>query len=107
MIRSLGFAALAMGLVLPSPAVAADQQLACLSAQEQRAATANGQAIPLAQAVRAVRGSVRARGSREVVNARLCKQENGLVYVLTVLARDGKVSRATIDAGSGRLVEAR
>ena len=96
-----------IGLILVTPAAAADQEVACLSAQQQRAAIANGQAIPLAAAIRSVRGSVRARGSREVVNARLCKGSDGLVYVLTVLARDGKVSRATIDAGSGRVVDAR
>jgi uncharacterized membrane protein YkoI len=102
MIRAVGLAVLAM----LTPSFAAADELVCLNRQEQRAAIASGQAIPLAQAVRSVRGSVRARGSREVVKARLCKHENGLVYVLTVLARDGKVSRATIDAGSGRLVEA-
>ena len=104
MIRPVGLAVLAVALLAPS--LAAADELVCLNRQEQRAAIASGQAIPLAQAIRSVRGSVRARGSREVVKARLCKQENGLVYVLTVLARDGKVSRATIDAGSGRLVEA-
>jgi uncharacterized membrane protein YkoI len=30
-----------------------------------------------------------------------------LVYVLTVLGRDGKVSRMTVDAGSGTLVSGR
>jgi uncharacterized membrane protein YkoI len=106
MTRTLTIGAFAIGLTLAPPAAAAEQ-LACLSAQEQRAAIANGQAIPLAAAVRSVRGSVRARGSREVVKARLCKGADGLVYVLTVLSRDGKVSRATIDAGSGRVVDAR
>jgi uncharacterized membrane protein YkoI len=93
-------------LALAGPA-AADEAQACLTAAQQRAAIANGQAVPLATAIRAVRGTVRARGSREVVKARLCKEPKGLVYVLTVLARDGKVSRATIDAGSGKLVDAR
>ena len=104
MSRTVGLAVVAIALLTPS--LAAADELVCLTAHEQRAAIASGQAIPLAQAIRSVRGTVRARGSREVVKARLCKHENGLVYVLTVLARDGKVSRATIDAGSGRLVEA-
>jgi hypothetical protein len=106
MTRTIRSAALAILLLIPTP-VFADGPLTCLSAEEQRAAIAAGQAVPLAAAVRSVRGSVRARGAREVVNARLCREASSLVYVLTVLARDGKVSRATIDAGSGRLVDAR
>ena len=99
------FAATAVLLFL-SGAAWADEQHSCLTAAQQRAAIANGQAVPLATAIRAVRGTVRARGSREVVKARLCREPKGLVYVLTVLARDGKVSRATIDAGSGKIVDA-
>ena len=37
----------------------------------------------------------------EVVRARLCDHGKGLVYVLTVLARDGKVGTASMDAASG------
>ena len=33
-----------------------------------------------------------------VVRARLCRGEAGLVYVLTVLARDGKVAQISVDA---------
>jgi uncharacterized membrane protein YkoI len=36
--------------------------------------------------------------------ARLCRGQNGLVYVLTVLARDGKVARIVVDAVKGTLV---
>ncbi len=39
-----------------------------------------------------------------VVRARLCHGPEGLVYVLTVLARDGKVARITVDAVKGTLV---
>ncbi len=80
----------------------------CLSKAEQKAAISNGQAVTLAQAIRSARGSVRGRGAREVVNARLCRDdEKGLVYLLTVLARDGKVTHMAVDAGSGKVVEAR
>ena len=104
--QTLAAAAMLIALGAVAPA-SADEQLVCLNGQEQRAAIANGKTIPLAAAVRSVRGSVRARGSREVVKARLCKEGNRLVYLLTVLTRDGKVSRATVDAGSGRVVDAR
>jgi uncharacterized membrane protein YkoI len=43
----------------------------------------------------------------EVVRARLCHHGEDLVYVLTVLARDGKVTRTSVDAASGALVERR
>jgi uncharacterized membrane protein YkoI len=95
----------ALAVAVPLPAVAAPR--ACLSKAEQRAAISSGQAVTLATAIRAAHGTARGRGAREVVRARLCRGPNGLVYVLTVLARDGKVTRTTVDAGSGRVVDAR
>ena len=45
---------------------------------------------------------MQARIGGEVVGARLCRQEpKGLVYVLTALARNGKVTQARIDAADG------
>ena len=97
---------IALGLhTVPLPAAAAPREV-CLTKAEQRAALASGQAITLAAAIRAAHLSVRGRGVREVVNARLCRHPEGLRYVLTVLARDGRVTRATIDATSGKLVGA-
>ena len=58
------------------------------------AETALGKAIRAAKARRS-----------EVVDARLCKGPKGLVYLLTLLPQDGKVTRATVDAASGTLVE--
>jgi uncharacterized membrane protein YkoI len=106
MTRTPAFAAVLVALAMPAPAVAADQR-ACLNKAEQRAAISDGHAVTLAAAIGSARGSVRGRGSREVVRARLCRGPDGLVYVLTLLARDGKVTRATVDAGSGKVVEAR
>jgi hypothetical protein len=90
----------------PTPAPAAEDARVCLSKSEQRAAISSGQAVTLAQAIRSARGSVRGHGAREVVNAKLCREEKGLVYLLTVLARDGKVTHMTVDATSGKVVEA-
>ena len=96
--------ALLLGL-LAMPAFAADPpQRACLSKAEQRAAVADRKAIKLAQAVKAVRE----RGHRgELVRARLCRRDDALVYVLTLLARSGKVMRATVDATTGELINGR
>jgi uncharacterized membrane protein YkoI len=83
-------------LVAAGPAAAAEPD-GCLSAEQRRAAIAAHKAVPVARAMRVARAS----HGGEVVRAQLCDR-NGLVYVLTVLARDGKVHRVTVDAATGR-----
>jgi uncharacterized membrane protein YkoI len=104
--RILAFAAVLS--VLSAPAMGApDDRRVCLTRSEQKAALSNGQAVALETAIRSARGSVRGRGAREVVKARLCREEKGLVYLLTLLARDGKVSHTAVDATSGKVVDVR
>jgi uncharacterized membrane protein YkoI len=86
----------------PHPEVAAPQH-ACLDQKERKAAEESGKVIHLAAAMRAA--GKRAPGT--LVQARLCHGKDGLVYVLTVLARDGKVARLTVDAAKGTLVGVR
>jgi uncharacterized membrane protein YkoI len=86
---------------------APDDDRVCLTKAEQRAALSSGQTVTLAAAIRSARGSVRGRGSREVVKARLCREQNGLVYLLTLLTRDGKVTHTAVDATSGKVVDLR
>jgi uncharacterized membrane protein YkoI len=88
-------------LAVAGPAWAADP--ACLTQEQRRAAVASHRAIPLARAVRDVR---RRTAGAEVVGARLCYRGSELVYVLTVLARDGKVIRASVNAASGVMMDA-
>ena len=90
---------------LAVPALAADPpHSGCLNKAEQRAAVAAHRAVPLAHAGKALR----THGQRgELVRARLCRGGDGLVYVLTLLARNGKVTRATIDAANGELMTGR
>ncbi|MFN3658070.1 MAG: PepSY domain-containing protein [Pseudolabrys sp.] len=96
-------AVLLVALGLPAPAAEVARN-SCLGKAEQRAAVSANQAISLAQAIK----SLRAHGKRaEVVRARLCRRGDGLVYVLTLLARNGKVTRATIDAANGELINGR
>jgi uncharacterized membrane protein YkoI len=83
------------------PAAAADPAV-CLSQDQRRSAIATHRAMPLARALRGVRG----RLGGEVIRARLCYHGEELVYVLTVLARDGKVTRTSVNAASGAIVEA-
>ncbi len=91
--------------LLAAPAFAADAPYGdCLNKAEQRAAVAEHKAIPLAQAVK----TLSARGHRgELVRARLCRHGEGLVYMLTLLARSGKVIRVTVDAGNGAVITGR
>jgi ribose 1,5-bisphosphokinase PhnN len=104
----LVFALTAALLAIPAPTPAgAASDRACLSKAEQRTALSGGQTVTLAVAIRSARGSVRGRGSREVVRARLCREEKGLVYLLTMLTRDGKVTHTAVDATSGKVVDAR
>jgi uncharacterized membrane protein YkoI len=92
--------AVAIGCAVPSLAAAADRN-ACLSPDERQAVVAAHKPVPLARAMHVVK----ARIGGEVVKARLCRQERGLVYVLTVLARDGKVTQARVDAADGQWLE--
>jgi len=73
---------------------------ACLDQKERRVASETGKVIPLAAAMRLAKK--RMPGS--VVRARLCRGKEGLVYVLTILPRDGKVARLTVDAAKGKPV---
>ncbi len=103
------FAALLAAGLAAEPATA-DENRACLNKAEQRAAISNGQAVPLATAIRSVRSvrtAKRSRGGREVIKASLCREPKGLVYVLTVLSRDGKVTHTSVEATSGKVVEVR
>jgi len=93
------------GLLCAAPAFAADHlEYACLDKAEQRAAVASHKAVPLAEIVK----TRRAQGHHgEVVRARLCRRDDGLVYLLTLLGRSGKVVRATVDAATGEAITVR
>jgi uncharacterized membrane protein YkoI len=90
----------ALGAAVPGIADAAERKT-CLSQEERRAVITAHKAVPLARAMHVVK--VRIGG--EVLKARLCRQERGLVYVLTVLAQDGKVTQARVDAADGQWLE--
>jgi uncharacterized membrane protein YkoI len=72
----------------------------CLDQKERRAEIASGGVVRLTAAIHAAKS----RMPGTVVQARLCHGQDGLVYVLTVLARDGKVARIVVDAVKGTLV---
>ncbi|MDT3687327.1 MAG: hypothetical protein RO009_20045 [Pseudorhodoplanes sp.] len=86
----------ATGLVAPVKAEPGQ----CLTPDQRRTVVASGKVVPLSKAIRAAKAR-----RNEVVNARLCQGSKGLVYLLTVVARDGKVTRTAIDAQTGKPVE--
>jgi hypothetical protein len=89
-----------------APVFAADPppDHACLNKLEQRAAVATNRAIALADAVKMLRN----RGKRfDMVRAKLCQRGDRLVYVLTMLARNGKVTIAAVDAANGEVINRR
>jgi uncharacterized membrane protein YkoI len=91
---------LVLGIALPGIAAAADRK-SCLSPEERRAAITTHKAVPLARAMHVVKAKL----AGDILKARLCQQERGLVYVLTVLAQDGKVTQARVDAADGQWLE--
>jgi hypothetical protein len=85
-------------LAVPRAGLAAEQ-LHCLTGDEQRAAIANGKTVPLAAVIHALH-----RAPKDVVKAQLCQEPDRLIYMLTLLGRDGKVKRAIVDATNGAVV---
>jgi hypothetical protein len=83
---------------MPSRGLAAES-IHCLSGDEQRAASAGGKTVPLATVIHTLH-----RAPKDVIKAQLCQEPYRLVYRLTLLGRDGKVKRATVDAINGSVV---
>jgi uncharacterized membrane protein YkoI len=105
MVLKLALVALALALLGPLSVIPAEAEprMRCLTRDQQRTAIAERRAVPLA----AVRKSVRARVPGEMVRARLCQEPDRLIYLLTVLPRDGKVRRVIVDAKNGAVVSVR
>ena len=91
----LSRAAVGALVLLPIGARAAEPPH-CLSGDEQRAAIANGKAVSYASVIRTLH-----RAPREVIQARLCQEQDRLIYMLTLLGHSGKVIRETVDAANG------
>ena len=85
-------------LAMPRNGLAAEQ-LHCLTGDELRAATANGKTVPLATVIHTLH-----RAPKDVIKAQLCQEPDRLIYMLTLLGRDGKVKRAIVDATNGAVV---
>lgn len=78
------------------------QATGCFKPEDARAAVSTHGLVPLEQAVR----SARTHAQGDLVAARLCETEAGMVYFLAMLHSDGKVWRIRVDAKSGDLLRA-
>jgi hypothetical protein len=87
----------------PKPAAAAPAPPACLSAQEIREAVQERRVVPQVAALRAARAAV----AGDAVRARLCQRDGSLVYAITVLKKDGQVSRVYVDGPTGKVLSSR
>src|ERR1700730_15617786 len=94
------FAVAALSILSLAPARATELAHACLDQKERRAEIESGHVVRLDAAMRVAKSKM----PGTLVRARLCRGKDGLVYVLTGLARDGKVARLTVDAVKGTLV---
>jgi hypothetical protein len=98
---ALRLAALAVAgwlLLIPISGFAAEPSR-CLTGEEERAAIASGKAVPFASVIRTLH-----RAPKDIIGTRLCREGDRLIYLLTLLGRDGKVRRASVDAASGAVV---
>src|SRR6202023_592344 len=55
--------------------------------------------VPLATVIHTLH-----RAPKDVIKAQLCQEPDRLIYMLTLLGRDGKVKRAIVDATNGSVV---
>ena len=84
--------------------VAADDvraaEAVCLSSSDVGDAVAGRKVIPPDQALGIARKAV---PNGDVLRAALCREPGVLVYRITVLRRDGRLVRVTLDAPSGKV----
>ena len=72
----------------------------CLNPRERRALIESGAVLRLVAVIRSVHITV----PGILVRARLCRRPEGLTYLLTLLAFDGKVTEVAVDAVKGAII---
>jgi uncharacterized membrane protein YkoI len=101
MIRSrlpfLAFLALATPILGAHAARAADGAPECLTEAEVRDVVNNRIVIPQIQALRLARSTT----GGDAIRASLCRVDDGFIYIITMLARDGKLERVRIKGETG------
>ena len=69
----------------------------CLNEAEVREVVTNRVVIPQIQALRLARTTT----GGDAIRASLCRMDGGLIYIITMLARDGKLERVRIKGETG------
>lgn len=90
------FGAAILALAIPS-ARAGEAEPDCLTDAEVRDVVTNRVVIPQIQALRAARSTI----GGDAIRASLCRIDGRLIYVITMLARDGKLERVRITGETG------
>ncbi|WP_430913098.1 PepSY domain-containing protein [Methylobacterium sp. sgz302541] len=91
----------------PAPVQAAPAGVApprsdeCLSPADMREAVGEGRVVEPVTAIRSARTVI---PRAEIQRAMLCRHEDGLVYMLTALRRDGHFVHVVVDAKTGKVV---
>jgi uncharacterized membrane protein YkoI len=74
----------------------------CLSAREMQEVVSTERVLAPALAVAAAR---RAVPNAEMLRANMCRDRDVLIYVISVLRKDGRVVHVVIDARSGKVAD--
>ncbi|KQP61697.1 hypothetical protein ASG40_04055 [Methylobacterium sp. Leaf399] len=82
------------------PVQAMPRTESCLSPADMREALADKRVIEPVAAIRAARQVI---PRAEIQRARLCRHDDGLVYLLTALRRDGQFVHVMVDATTGQI----
>ena len=72
----------------------------CLSSFEVRGLVERGEVIPVHKAMQIARGHF----GGEIVKARLCPEQDRLIYLLTLLDKNSQIRLVTMDARNGQLL---
>jgi uncharacterized membrane protein YkoI len=83
--------------------LSASAESACFSAEDTREHVVKHGLVPLHDVVRSARGAAQI----DLIAARLCETNGNMVYMITMLGRDGKLLRLTVDARTGTLINSR
>ena len=93
----LAFLAFATPFFGAGGAWAAEADPDCLTEAEVREVVTNRVVIPQIQALRLARTTT----GGDAIRASLCRIEGGLIYIITMLSRDGKLERVRIKGETG------
>ncbi len=90
-------------LLLLSPAAVAQGEFSdCIPAREMVNVVTSNQFIAPPEAVVTAR---RSAGNADVVRASLCRRENGYIYVIVALKKDGRAMQVLVSPESGKIIE--